>query len=566
MAALDIRVGTHSFRKLRMEKCCYIDKTNFLRKLLAPGRDEVTLITRPRRFGKSLTMSMLAEFFDISKDSRNLFEGLEIAEDKSLCDVWMNKFPVLSISLKPVEGKTFIDAFNRFKLLSLRLCEDHNYLLESPKIPISTKKIMMKVMDGTANEYELADILFTLCRALQMHHEKAVIVLVDEYDVPLNKAWENNFYEEMANFFRALLGSVLKDNDSLMFAVLTGCLRFSRESIFTGLNNFSCYGIDDFAFSDCFGFTESEVEKLLADSGLSGKMDEVKAWYDGYRFGESKEIYCPWDVLQYVRDLLKSPRSQPKAYWRNSSSNEIVANLLARAGTRTRNMVETLVNGGNIEVKLCDSITYDTLYSSEDNVWIMFYLTGYLTRVCGEAAPLQDTKKVRLGIPNRELCEIFTENIQALFEKNMSHRDRHSLFEAFWNADEQTFTRQISDLLMGTISYHNFNESFYQGFITGIFQYDDFDVKTDKESGLGRPDILVRDLVRKRAAIIEMKRARSMAEMEMLAQKAFDQISSRQYDATLRMEGRETVIIHWVLVTFGKTCVAKSRPGCRTLP
>ena len=380
MAPLNIFIGGENFRRLREEHRYYVDKTGLIEELLTSSMPLVSLITRPRRFGKTLMMSMLQEFFDINKDSRQLFEGLTVAKNARLCDAWMNKYPTLFLTLKNVEGSNFNEALIFYRELVVSLCSANSCVLKSKNVSDDDKELLQRVMARKAEVAELANVLQVLCRALEAHYGKPVIVLIDEYDVPINYAEQNGYYKEMTGFMRNLLGAALKTNPSLKFAVLTGCLRIAKESIFTGLNNFRCYGISDDPYADKFGFTSKEVDEMLAKAGLSHKKEAMKTWYDGYRFGNEEAIYCPWNVLLYVDDLQRNASAKPKAYWNNTSGNAIVRTLIAQASLEARQKVEDLIDGKAIEENLAEDLTYDLVYDNESNIWSMMYLTGYLTK------------------------------------------------------------------------------------------------------------------------------------------------------------------------------------------
>ncbi|MBQ2761135.1 MAG: AAA family ATPase, partial [Mailhella sp.] len=345
MPALNILIGGESFREIRERNCFYVDKTDLLEELLASVPPKVSLFTRPRRFGKTLTMSMLREFFDIQKDSKGIFEGLKVARNKALCDEWMNKFPVVFLSLKYVEGQNFDHAVAQFASLISRVCTEHAYLNDCAEVTAIDKQeisgLILKQADATSFE----NSLLILCRALQAHWKKPVILLIDEYDVPLACAQQNGYYHEMVSFIRNMLGAALKTNEALQFAILTGCLRIAKESIFTGLNNFKCYGISEVKFADKFGFTSSEVDDILVQASFSFKKEEMKEWYDGYCFGNDREMYCPWDILQYVNDLCDDPQAKPQAYWNNTSGNAIVRSFIGRTDLNIGEKFEALING-----------------------------------------------------------------------------------------------------------------------------------------------------------------------------------------------------------------------------
>ncbi len=565
MTHLNILVGCESFRKLREEQCCYVDKTGLLEELLNPVPPMVSLITRPRRFGKTLTLSMLGEFFDIRRESRSLFEGLEISRNAGLCETWMNRHPVLFVSLKRVEGLSFSDALTEFREVASLLGKDHFYLTTSEHLLESEKEMLYRLADGCNDKVLLESALICLSRALHSHWKKQPILLVDEYDVPLECARQNGFYQEMMTFLRNMLGSALKTNDSLRFAVLTGCLRISKESIFTGLNNFACFSVSDPEFADKFGFTEQEVDGLLESAGLARKKAELKEWYDGYRFGNNTEVYCPWDVLMHLSRLQKNPHIAPRAYWNNTSGNAVVRSFIGRTDLNIGEKFETLLNGGCIETRIVESLTYDALHASEENLWSLLYLTGYLTRASGkqesarEKSLSEDT--ALLVIPNKEVRKVFADSIASWFADTMHEMDRSPLFEAFWNGDEENLSRRISRILLNTISYHDYREDFYHAVLTGMFVGSGYAVNSNRESGLGRPDILIKDPRNSRAAVVEVKHAASASELSALAEAGLEQIADREYDASVR-DDYETVI-HWGTAFFRKRCTARFRLAAR---
>ena len=559
MSALNILIGGESFREIRERNCYYVDKTDLLEELLASVPPKVSLITRPRRFGKTLTMSMLREFFDIQKDSRGIFEGLKVARNKELCDEWMNKHPVFYISLKRVEGLSFSEALAGFReIISLQSLE-YTYLLQSAELSESEKDALRSLFSGTNDKTLLESSLQRISVALQNHWKKPIVLLVDEYDVPLACAQQNGYYHEMVSFIRNMLGAALKTNAALQFAILTGCLRIAKESIFTGLNNFACYSISDAEFDDKFGFTESEVDALLEAGNLSKRKDELKEWYDGYRFGNGTEIYSPWDVLMHVSKLQKNAEAKPQAYWNNTSGNAIVRSFIGRTDLNIGEKFETLINGGCVETKIVESLTYDSLHSSEENLWSLLYLTGYLTKASEEqiedCGRLVDEDKTFLVIPNKEVRKIFTESIASWFTDSMLEMDRRPLFDAFWNGDADKLSRLVSRILLNTISCHDYKEDFYHAVMTGIFVGSGYAVTSNRESGRGRADIIVKDQRNSRSAVIEVKHASASADLAPLAEAALLQIDEKEYDAPLR-DNYETVI-HWGMAFFEKRCIAK---------
>ena len=553
MSASNILIGGESFRRIREDNCYYIDKTMFLEELLSQTPPMVSLITRPRRFGKTLNMTMLQEFFDIRQDSRKLFEGLAISKNEALCDAWMNKYPSVFLSMKNVEGMSFDDAYIYFRDLASRLCSDHGYLIDSPRVAELEKRLLKSILDQEADAGAVSNILLTLSRALHAHWGKPAILLIDEYDVPLARAEQNGYYSEMVSFIRNMLGAALKTNPSLQLAVLTGCLRIAKESIFTGLNNFKCYGISDPKFSDKFGFTSQEVDALLADAHFSDKKDVMREWYDGYRFGLGQEIYCPWDILQYVDDLQTDPNAKPQAYWSNTSSNSIIKKFIGRTDFNTNKKFETLLSGESIEVELVESLTYDTVHSSEENLWSMLYLTGYLTKAQEEGFG----DKTRLVIPNKEIRRIFIKSVRTWFTDTMKVTPREDLLDAFWAGDGERFTKQLAQNLLNSISFHDdHHEDFYHAVLVGLFIGCGYDVESNHEVGYGRPDIVIIDRRNARAAVIETKHSSTLKDLGANVSEALRQIVEKKYDAEVREE-LDNVLL-WGMAFFKKRCLARA--------
>ena len=553
MSASNILIGGESFRRIREDNCYYIDKTMFLEELLSQTPPMVSLITRPRRFGKTLNMTMLQEFFDIRQDSRKLFEGLAISRNESLCGAWMNKYPSAFLSLKLIEGQNFKHALEHVAAIISGLCIEHEYLVTSPKVSESDRQDLSTLMFKKGSPALLEVSLFTLCRALHSHWGKPAILLIDEYDVPLARAEQNGYYSEMVTFIRNMLGAALKTNPSLQLAVLTGCLRIAKESIFTGLNNFKCYGISDPKFSDKFGFTSQEVDALLSDAHFSDKKDVMREWYDGYRFGLGQEIYCPWDILQYVDDLQTDPNAKPQAYWSNTSSNSIIKKFIGRTDFNTNKKFETLLSGESIEVELVESLTYDTVHSSEENLWSMLYLTGYLTKAQEEGFG----DKTRLVIPNKEIRKIFIKSVRTWFTDTMKVTPREELLDAFWAGDGERFTKQLAQILLNSISFHDdHHEDFYHAVLVGLFIGCGYDVESNHEVGYGRPDIVIIDRRNARAAVIETKHSSTLKELDANVSEALRQIVEKKYDAEVREE-LDNVLL-WGMAFFKKRCLARA--------
>ena len=531
MKKLQIPVGISDFTKIREQGYYYVDKTGLISELLEDIA-EVTLITRPRRFGKTMGMSMLANFFDIQKDSKALFEGLEISRNTVLCDDWMNQWPTLFLSLKGMEGTSFHAAKGRLRGRIANLCRSHKYLLASENVDENDRKDFLALADradGEPTDDMLSNSIALLMRMMQDHFGKQVILLIDEYDVPIAKASDNGYYREMLEIIKGMLGDALKDNANLKFAVVTGCLRIAKESIFTGTNNFVSDTISSSHLNEYFGFTQADVDQILCDADLTDHADAVKAWYDGYHFGDL-DVYCPWDVMNYLRDLQRDPKAKPASYWKNTSDNSIIRSFIDYAGRSISRKLETLLSGGYIIQKIEENLTYDYLHSSEENLWSILYLTGYLTQAREEdlPAPLPE-KTSALMIPNAEVQEIFETTIQKWFDESAQTWNRKALFDAVWSGKAEVLTEQMNKLLRKTISYHDYKEDFYHAFLAGIFAGAGYEVDSNKEHGEGRSDVVVLDPEGDRVAIFEAKYSRTQDAMSKDCAAALQQIEDRQY-------------------------------------
>ena len=524
MKKLNIPVGISDFAKIRDRKYYYVDKTKLISDLLEEETAEVTLITRPRRFGKTMAMSMLAHFFDIRKDSKAMFQGLRISEDRELCDEWMNQWPVLFLSFRRVDGLNFQSAYGMLQATITDVCENHLYLMDSPQVSAYPKEVMDRLLRGTASEKETKGSLLMLTKMMEAHYGKPVILLIDEYDVPIAKASANGYYDEMLDVMKGIL-QALKDNDALRFAVITGCLRIAKESIFTGTNNFVSDTISSSHLNEYFGFTQGEVDQILSDADQTDHAEDVKAWYDGYHFGEL-DVYCPWDVMNYLRDLRKNPKIKPASYWRNTSDNAIIRSFIDYAGENIHEKMETLLAGGYIIQKIREDLTYDYLHASEENLWSILYSTGYLTQVRGEELP-PDT--AALMIPNAEIRQIFETTVQEWFDDSARKENRTALFDAVWSGDIETLTEELNELLRKTISYHDYKEDFYHAFLAGIFTGAGYSVDSNRERGEGRSDVVVRNSSKGRVALFEAKYAKTLDGLEASCETALQQIEDRQY-------------------------------------
>lgn len=558
MAKVNLPYGIDNFAKVRESNCYYIDKSGFIKELLDRTFD-VNLITRPRRFGKTLTMSMLAEFFDIRKDSRKMFEGLEIAKDTELCAEWMNQWPVLFLTLKDVEGAKFDGAYGLLEQTIAKLCIDHSYLEKSPGADQIDKKNFLRLKERAADITDVRSALDTLLRMMKAHYKKEVILLIDEYDVPLAKASDNGYYENMLEVICSLLSMVWKSNPNLKFAVVTGCLRIAKESIFTGANNFISNSISSKRYRNCFGFSEAEVIALLEAAELQDALPEMKKWYDGYVFG-GKEIYCPWDVINHVDALLTDRTAKPENYWLDTSHNSIIRRFIDHPQINVNDKFETLLAGGVIQEPIREDLTYDIAHSTEDNLWSILYLTGYLTQVLPEKLPegmKPEDGKTALRIPNEEVKSVFGSTVKKWFEEKIAAQDRTALFDAWWDGDAEKLTQEITDILFDTISYFDYKEDYYHAMVTGMFLGAGYAVKSNSEAGTGRADVIIKEQRHRRVLVIEVKWSGKKGDsLEKECADALTQIEKAQYKKNLELEGYTNVLCYGVAFR-GKLCLIK---------
>ena len=557
MTALNIPVGVSDFSEIRQKNYYFIDKSGLIEELLKTTATKVTLITRPRRFGKTLGMSMLAAFFDIRKDSSSLFAGLEISKNRDLCEAWMNQWPTVFFSFKDVDGLNFEDAYNRLVAQISNLYKKHTYLLECSDIDEDDKTIFRAVKSGTANKTQISQALSTLTRLLQIYYQKQVVLLLDEYDVPIAKASDKGYYQEMLDIMKVLLSTVLKDNESLRFAFITGCLKIAKESVFTGTNNLVTDSITSSRLDEYFGFTQKDIDKLLKDAKATEKTEIMKDWYDGYHFGEA-DVYCPWDVMNYMRELLQNPNAKPESYWKNTSDNAIIRSFIDYAGSSITKKLEVLLEGDYIVQRVDESLTYDYLHSSEDNLWSILYLTGYLTKVREEnlKAPLPE-KYTALIIPNAEIKEIFETTVINWFDDNAKIWNRKALFDAIWYGDSKTITAEMTKLLRKTISYHDYKEDFYHAFLAGIFTGAGYMVESNREHGEGRSDVIVYDSSEGRVAVFEVKYSKKLEDMSKDCEKALQQIDTKLYAKEYEDDYDE--VLCFGISFFKKRCIVKKK-------
>ena len=529
MTNLNIPVGISDFAQIRNNGYYYVDKTGLVLELLKTSAAKVTLITRPRRFGKTLALSMLSYFFDIRENYTDLFKKLEISENECLCKTWMNQWPTLFITFKDVDGATFNSAFDMLKFVLSQVCIEHSYLKESSDISDAYKYIFHRLQIQTSSEIDVKVSILVLIKMMQMHYKKPVILLLDEYDVPIAKASIYGYYQEMMEIMKTMMSTSLKDNNALCFAVIIGCLKISKESIFTGTNNFVSDTISASRLNEYFGFTQSDVDKILADSEALGYAEDIKTWYDGYHFGDF-DAYCPWDVMNYLRDLQHDPSMKPASYWKNTSDNAIIRSFIEYAGSSITMKLKKLLAGDYIIQRIQENLIYDYLHSSEDNLWNILYLTGYLTRVKERdiKKPLPDGMTA-LMIPNAEIKEIFETSVIKWFDESAKIWNRTELFHAVWNGNVEVITAEMNKLLRKTISYHDYREDFYHAFLAGIFTGAGYVVESNKEHGEGRSDVIVYDSVNGQVALFEVKYAATLDSMESSCEKILSQINKKMY-------------------------------------
>ena len=541
MKKVNIPVGRSDFEYIRKNGYYYIDKTGLIEELLKTDATQVTLITRPRRFGKTLGMSMMAEFFDIRKDSHALFGGLSISKNKELCKSWMNQYPTVFISFRNVDGLNFEQAYGMLRGTFADIFMQHIYLLKSDLVHELDKNLITRIVNRTASMEEYQNTLQFLTRVLSTHYGKPVILLIDEYDVPLAKASAKGYYKEMLSTIRGVM-SVLKDNPALSFAVVTGCLQIVKESIFTGTNNFVSDTISDSRLDEYFGFTQADVDKILLDTELTNHADEIKDWYDGYHFGEH-DVYCPWDVMNHVKNLLLNPATPPASYWEHTSHNDIIYQFISTTAADVNDKFETLLAGGYIIEPIEPNLTYDILHSSERDIWTLLYFTGYLTRMRPEDIPeTPDDGCFALIIPNTEIRGLFRKSVSEWYLTKTEASDRSELFDALWKGDAKRLQEYINDTLFDTISFYDYHENFYHAFLAGQLSRKGYVVKSNRENRLGRSDITVKDRKNRRAVVIETKSATSESELDALCDEALAQIAKNQYDAEIEKSGYRQVL------------------------
>lgn len=551
-------IGIEDFKEIREECYYYVDKTALIEQVLEK-RSKVTLFTRPRRFGKSLNMSMLKRFFEIGTDP-SLFEGLHISKNAALCERYMGKYPVIAISLKGVDAASYQEAVVQLVEIINQSAASFQLLQNSGRLTDYEKERFCKLLDDDMNMKIMSSSMLWLTKLLEKHFNRKVVILIDEYDVPLAKAYENGFYDEMVLLIRNIFGNVLKTNESLAFAVLTGCLRIAKESIFTGLNNFKVYSITDVEFDETFGFTNEEVKSMLKYYGLDRHFNQVREWYDGYRFGNA-DVYCPWDVVNYCDDHRSNPNAEPKNYWMNTSGNEIINHFvdsLNQPGMLAKRELERLVNGETVVKRVDEMITYKELYTSIDNLWSTMFMTGYLTQHGKEGDGYY-----RLAIPNREIRNIIIERILKLFRGEVSQNREmfRNFYTALQNANAPVVEKILTEYMTKTISIRdNFvktvKENFYHGLLIGILGFaDDWSVYSNRESGNGFSDIIIEAGYDDDAfgIVMELKWSDDEKSLDQNCRDALEQIDTRQYTQALRNDGYQK-ILKYGIAFYRKKC------------
>ena len=569
--SLKLPVEIDDFRKLRESHFYYVDKTRLIEQLLL-NWSEVTLFTRPRRFGKTLNMSMLKSFFDIGTDEA-LFDGLYISGNKELCDEYMGKYPVIFLSLKGVEGLTYEEAFEAFVRIMGKEVNRVSFLADSDKLTQIEREqykglTIMKNGRLAFDKEKLISSLQLLSQLLYKHYGKKTVILIDEYDVPLDKAFQNGYYNEMVSLIRGLFGQALKTNEFLQFAVLTGCLRISKESIFTGLNNFKVMSITDSRFDEQFGFTDEEVRKLLSDYGMDSHFDEVKEWYDGYHFGRA-DVYCPWDVINHADHLRDDGDAKPQTYWINSSGNSLVRRLINRADSSTKDEIERLIAGEAIEKVIRQDLTYDEIENTIDNIWSVLFTTGYLTKVGEVKLADSESYAYKLIIPNKEVREVFVLQIQEWFKAVVANDNdtMKLLSKAILDKDETILARQLNIVMGRMISIldtkapDDMKENFYHGLLLGLLRGSNPEwlIRSNRESGDGFSDILIKPENPDLGIVIEVKYAKEFKKLDAARDAAMAQIKEKRYDETLRDEGRCDILAYGIAFCRKRCRVAGER-------
>ena len=549
-----IVVGSDNFDKFIKENGYYVDKTELIYELLTGNRNEVTLFTRPRRFGKTLTMSMLESFFDIRRDSREIFQGLNIVKNhQDFCREWMNSCPVLFLSFKDVEGLSFEKAYEKLKTVIADLCKKHDYLEHEKNVNPADAETFHRLKFETANESHVKNALKTIMRMMHDVYGKPAVLLIDEYDVPLAKAQasgDRNFYIQMLDLVRSIMSTSLKTNEFLKFAVVTGCLRVSKESVFTGVNNFSCYSVMSNKFSKYFGFEEFEVRDMLNQFGMDNRYDLIRQWYDGYIFGNT-DVFCPWDVAKYIASVKDGEDGEPRNFWANTSSNSVLDGFVNHPNIDASEKFEALLNGGTVTVNVNEELTYDTMSTSERNLWSVLLMTGYVSK----ADKSGSKTGVSLRIPNAEVADLLREAVVERFNRSLDTGKADGFINAMWIGDERNASNLLTEILWNSISYFDYGEDYYHGMLNGIFTSRGYSTDSNDESGFGRLDLRVRDRVNRRTLLLEFKRTKSEDELDAGCDEAIAQIIKNGYAKNIP-EGYRVQVVYGIAF-YGKIAKVK---------
>jgi len=539
-----IVVGNDIFDEFIKDDGYYVDKTELIYELVAKTRNKVTLFTRPRRFGKTLTMSMMESFFDVGRDSADVFAGREIVVNHpDFCKDWMNQYPVLFLTLKDVEGRSFDLAYGKLKTVISDLCKKHAYLETSDLVDADDAEKFRRLKAEKGEESDVQNSLKTIMRMMMAVYGKPVILLIDEYDVPLAKAEETKnreFYRQMLDVIRGMMSISMKTNEYLKFAVVTGCLRITKESIFTGVNNFACYSVTSRKFSQYFGFTQDEVADMLKTFGLSNKMELIRQWYDGYIFGNT-EVFCPWDVASYLSAVIDDEEEEPQNYWADTSSNAILNDFVNHSKFDASEKFEVLLNGGTITEDISEELAYDHIADSERNLWSVLLMTGYVSKADKAAG----RGKVKLRIPNAEIANLFKDAVVARFERTLDAGSVDAFITAMWNKDEQTASEMLTKILWNSISYFDYGEEYYHGMLNGIFTSRGYAPDSNDEAGLGRLDLRVKDRGKRALLLMEFKRSKKEEDLDADCDEAIRQIFKKGYDKVMP-EGYEQQLIYGI--------------------
>ncbi|MBQ8513852.1 MAG: AAA family ATPase [Ruminococcus sp.] len=550
-----IPIGVEDFKRLIDDGYYFVDKTLMIRDIIE-SKGSVKLFTRPRRFGKTLNMSMIQRYFEkTEEDNSHLFDGLNISKAGEKYKEYQGQYPVITLSLKSMKQPSYEYAFKMFKTFLVREFERHDYILKCDAVPPTLKSGFEQIYYGIAEDSAYVNAIRLLSDCLSIVHQKNVIILIDEYDVPLENAYFRGFYDEMVDLIRSAFESALKTNSSLEFGVLTGCLRISKESIFTGLNNLKVNSITTLDFSEYFGFTRAEVEAFAAAYHIEERLDDIKDWYDGYLFGKT-EIYNPWSIINFISDARANRHALIKPYWSNTSSNDIIHQLINEGNEETRRQIEELLGGGFVDKPIYEDITYRNVKINSDYIWSFLLFTGYLKQI--ESRLEEEIIYSKMVIPNREVKSIYRSTVMQWFEEKRNAVSRDDLFEAVLQGDEEQFEELLGDWLDESISYYDGKELYYHGFLSGLLSgFRGYTVKSNRESGLGRPDLLILERRRhKLAVIIEIKVAERFAEMETKCDEALQQIEDRNYEAEL-VDDCYQKIIKYGVAFYQKSCRVK---------